>query len=115
MGNISLIAAKKAKNDEFYTQYKDVEKELAHYTGQFEGKSVYCNCDSPKKSAFWKYFHINFQKLKLKKLVATHYEVSDVTYKMEYGGGGGREPRGRKEDTVEREWRFQKCRMSCPA
>lgn len=48
MGNISLIAAKKAKNDEFYTQYKDVEKELAHYTGQFEGKSVYCNCDSPK-------------------------------------------------------------------
>lgn len=87
MGNISLIAAKKAKNDEFYTQYKDVEKELAHYTGQFEGKSVYCNCDSPKKSAFWKYFHTNFQKLKLKKLVATHYEVSDVTYKMEYGGG----------------------------
>ena len=63
----NLNKAKKAKNDEFYTLYSDVEKELAHYQQHFKGKIVYCNCDNPERSAFWRYFHINFSALGLKK------------------------------------------------
>lgn len=87
MSNTHLNDAKKAKNDEFYTMYKDIENELQHYPGAFEGKIVYCNCDSPEWSNFWKYFHINFKKLGLKKLVSTHYETNGHSYKMEYEGG----------------------------
>lgn len=91
MSNANLNAAKKAKNDEFYTMYKDIEAELQHYPGAFQGKVVYCNCDNPEWSNFWKYFHENFAALGLKKLVSTHYE-KDVEknghpYKMEYEGG----------------------------
>lgn len=91
MSNANLNAAKKAKNDEFYTMYEDIENELQHYPGAFEGKIVYCNCDNPEWSNFWKYFHLNFEKLGLKRLVSTHYE-RDVEknghpYKMEYTGG----------------------------
>ena len=85
--NSNLNKAKKAKNDEFYTQLEDIEKELIHYEGQFKGKIVLCNCDDPTMSAFWKYFHLNFAKLGLKKLISTHYEVDKPTYKMEYKGG----------------------------
>ena len=84
--NSNLNKAKKAKNDEFYTQLEDIEKELIHYEGQFKGKIVLCNCDDPTMSAFWKYFHLNFAKLGLKKLISTHYEVDKPTYKMEYTG-----------------------------
>ena len=52
MANDSLNKAKKAKNDEFYTLYSDVAKELAHYQQHFKGKIVYCNCDNPEQSAF---------------------------------------------------------------
>ena len=91
MNNANLNAAKKEKNDEFYTLYEDIEAELQHYLGAFEGKIVYCNCDNPEWSNFWKYFHINFEKLGLKKLTSTHYEM-DIEkhghpYKMEYTGG----------------------------
>ena len=85
--NSNLHKAKKAKNDEFYTRLEDIEKELTHYEGQFKGKIVLCNCDDPTMSAFWKYFHLNFTKLGLKKLISTHYEVDKPTYKMEYKGG----------------------------
>lgn len=91
MSNANLNAAKKAKNDEFYTMYEDIENELQHYPGAFQGKVVYCNCDNPEWSNFWKYFHENFTALGLKKLISTHYE-KDVEknghpYKMEYEGG----------------------------
>lgn len=91
MSNANLNAAKKAKNDEFYTMYEDIENELQHYPGAFQGKVVYCNSDNPEWSNFWKYFHENFAALGLKKLVSTHYE-KDVEknghpYKMEYEGG----------------------------
>lgn len=91
MSNVNLNAAKKAKNDEFYTMYEDIENELQHYPGAFQGKVVYCNCDNPEWSNFWRYFHENFAALGLKKLVSTHYE-KDVErnghpYKMEYEGG----------------------------
>ena len=87
MSNANLNAAKQAKNDEFYTLYEDIENELQHYPGAFQGKVVYCNCDNPEWSNFWKYFHLNFEKLGLKKLVSTHYEQNGHPYKMEYEGG----------------------------
>lgn len=85
--NDNLHAAHKNKNDEFYTLYKDVENELQHYEHHFKGKVVYCNCDNPDKSAFWKYFHLNFARLGLKKLIATHYIKGKYSYASEYCGG----------------------------
>lgn len=79
----NLCRAKKAKNDEFYTQLTDIEKELRHYREHFEGKTVFCNCDDPDWSNFWKYFSLNFDRLGLKKLVSTHYEQAKPSYKME--------------------------------
>lgn len=85
--NNNLHKAKDAKNDEFYTQLTDVSKELMHYKQHFKGKVVLCNCDDPTWSAFWKYFHLNFAELGLKKLISTHYDKDEATYKMEYSGG----------------------------
>ncbi len=69
----NLDRAKKAKFDEFYTMYEDVENEVKHYTEQLKGKVVYCNCDDPLTSNFWKYFHFNYEKIGLKGLYASHY------------------------------------------
>ena len=85
--NANLHKAKKEKNDEFYTQLSDVAKELMHYKKHFKDKIVFCNCDDPTWSAFWKYFHLNFETLGLKKLISTHYDKNEPTYKMEYMGG----------------------------
>lgn len=85
--NANLHKAKDAKNDEFYTQLTDVSKELMHYKQHFKDKTVLCNCDDPTLSAFWKYFHLNFSALGLKKLISTHYDKTQSTYKMEYTGG----------------------------
>lgn len=85
--NANLHKAKDAKNDEFYTQLTDVAKELMHYKKHFKDKIVFCNCDDPTWSAFWKYFHLNFAELGLKKLISTHYDREEATYKMEYTGG----------------------------
>lgn len=85
--NANLHKAKDAKNDEFYTQLTDVAKELMHYKAHFKDKIVFCNCDDPTWSAFWKYFHLNFELLGLKKLISTHYDKEKPTYKMEYTGG----------------------------
>ena len=67
----NLTKAKSAKNDEFYTQLTDVSNELMHYKQHFKDKIVLCNCDDPTWSAFWKYFHLNFSVLGLKKLIST--------------------------------------------
>ena len=85
--NTNLHKAKTAKNDEFYTQLTDVSKELMHYKQHFKNKIVLCNCDDPTWSAFWKYFHLNFSVLGLKKLISTHYDKNEPTYEMEYTGG----------------------------
>lgn len=85
--NANLHKAKDAKNDEFYTQLTDVSKELMHYKHHFKDKIVFCNCDDPTWSAFWKYFHLNFAELGLKKLISTHYDKNEPTYKMVYEGG----------------------------
>lgn len=76
--NSSLHRAAKVKNDEFYTQLADIEKELKHYKNQFRDKVVYCNCDDPFESNFFKYFAANFNALGLKKLIATSYKPSPI-------------------------------------
>ena len=81
-GNASLRKADKAKNDEFYTQLIDIENELKHYKKEFEGKTVFCNCDDPFESNFFKYFAMNFNYLGLKKLICTSYETSPVAYEQ---------------------------------
>jgi hypothetical protein len=67
MANINLASAKRAKNDEFYTQYGDIQKEIGAYLDYnpnvFRGKVVYCNCDDPFESNFFRYFVLNFNKL----------------------------------------------------
>lgn len=87
MAKADLIEAKNLKRDEFYTQLTDVSKEMMHYKEHFKGKIILCNCDDPTWSAFWKYFHLNFEALNLKKLISTHYDRTEPTYKMEYTGG----------------------------
>ncbi|MBR5874034.1 MAG: adenine-specific methyltransferase EcoRI family protein [Oscillospiraceae bacterium] len=73
-----LNAAAKAKKDEFYTQLTDIEKELRHYRKHFMDKTVFCNCDDPFESNFFKYFVLNFNRLGLKKLIATCYYSSPI-------------------------------------
>lgn len=85
--NTNLSKAKTAKNDEFYTRISDIEKELKHYHNHFKNAIVFCNCDNPEQSDFWKYFHLNFKTLGLKKLIATYYDTSKPVYKTEYEGG----------------------------
>lgn len=72
--NKNLHSAKKGKNDEFYTQLEDIERELKHYKEHFKDKVVYCNCDDPRVSNFFHYFSYNFEKLGLKKLITTCYK-----------------------------------------
>lgn len=80
--NKNLNQAKDAKNDEFYTQLSDIEKELKNYKKEFENKIVFCNCDDPEWSNFWLYFKLNFDHLKLKKLISTHYDKNMPSYKL---------------------------------
>ena len=75
MANANLHKAKKAKNDEFYTQLEDISKEVSYYKNHFEGKTVLCNCDDPEWSNFWKFFHDVFNDWNLKKLISTHYNM----------------------------------------
>ena len=72
--------AKRNKADEFYTQLADIEKELRHYKDSFKDKVVFCNCDDPYESNFFKYFAMNFNYLSLKKLIATCYDSSPIAY-----------------------------------
>lgn len=77
-GNARLQQARRNKKDEFYTQLSDIEEELKHYRSFFNGKTVFCNCDDPYESNFFKYFALNFNALGLKKLIATCYSASPV-------------------------------------
>ena len=76
--NELLQKAKKQKNDEFYTQLTDIERELQHYESQFKGKVVYCNCDDPRTSNFFRYFVSNFKALGLKKVIAACYKEQNA-------------------------------------
>lgn len=96
--NRTLNSAKKAKQDEFYTQYVDIQKEVEAYLefdlDTFRGKVVYCNCDDPFESNFFKYFAANFNKLGLRKLITTSYDGSPIagqgTLFPEYNEGNGK-------------------------
>jgi len=82
MANRDLTNAKRAKKDEFYTQFTDIEKEVEAYLeydpDTFRGKVVYCNCDDPFESNFFRYFALNFNRLGLKQLITTSYKPSPV-------------------------------------
>lgn len=87
--NQLLQKAKKTKSDEFYTQLCDIESELQHYKSHFEGKVVYCNCDDPRVSNFFKYFASNFEELKLKKIITACYQKQDIDlFNMEAHSSG---------------------------
>lgn len=75
--NQNLHKAKAAKNDEFYTQLPDIEKEFVHYREFFKDKVVLCNCDDPRVSNFFHYFSYNFHRLGLKKLITTCYKSQE--------------------------------------
>lgn len=88
--NTDLNKAARAKKDEFYTQLTDIEKEMRYYRDFFKGKTVFCNCDDPFESNFFKYFAMNFNPLGLKKLIATCYVTSPVSgTELEYYVGTG--------------------------
>ena len=74
--NSDLNRAAKAKKDEFYTQLSVIEKEMRYYKDFFSGKVVFCNCDDPFESNFFKYFAMSFNALHIKKLIATCYVTS---------------------------------------
>jgi len=96
--NRYLKDANKNKNDEFYTQLKDIERELFHYKEHFKDKVIYCNCDDPRVSNFFKYFYLNFDFFGLKKLITTCYKNQKIdlfsqnecekAVWIEYEGGG---------------------------
>lgn len=101
MPNANLTSAKKAKNDEFYTQYSDIQKEIEAYLDYdpdtFRGKVVYCNCDDPLESNFFGFFADNFKRLGLKRLITTSYKPSPIANTLfdlsRYGEGSESKPR----------------------
>lgn len=81
--NSNLTRARVQCNDEFYTQLSSIEQEAVYYRKHFKDKIIFCNCDDPEESNFWKYFMLNFEFFGLKKLIATHYDTEKPTYKLE--------------------------------
>lgn len=73
-----LQKARNEKNDEFYTILADIERELKHYKTHFKNKVVYCNCDDPYESNFFRFFANNFNNFQLKKLIVTSYAGSPI-------------------------------------
>ena len=92
--NNNLHTAKKLKNDEFYTQLTDIENELKYYRQHFKDKVIYCNCDDPIESNFFKFFSLNFEFLGLKKLISTGYKENGKGVVLIYEGdkNGNRMP-----------------------
>ena len=91
--NKNLLDAKKAKNDEFYTRYEDIEKEVIHYWPKLNGRIVYCPCDDYRWSNFTKYFKDHFKEIGLKRLICTNYNIGDGAFRYDYDG---------ENETVER-------------
>lgn len=87
MSNANLQAARAAKNDEFFTRYEDIAAEVEHHREAFRGACVYCNCDDPKRSNFWAFFHRNYKDLGLCGLYATGYTEKGLGCWAVYAGG----------------------------
>jgi hypothetical protein len=101
-GNQALSNAKKAKQDEFYTQLGDIANELKHYKAQLRGKTILCNCDDPFESNFFKYFALNFNALGLKKLIVTSYVKSPIVGgELPLSDIEGLKPEGREPCAIE--------------
>lgn len=66
-------------NNEFYTMKTDIESELQHYWDCFRGKTIYCNCDDPDESEFYRYFECRFEDLQLERLISTCYKSNNPT------------------------------------
>ncbi|OGJ05185.1 modification methylase [Candidatus Nomurabacteria bacterium RIFOXYC2_FULL_36_19] len=103
--NKNLKKANTAKSDEFYTQISDIEKELGNYKKHLKNKVIFCNCDDPEESHFWKYFAENFEHLGLKKLVSTHYKDANLftkesPYKLEIVKDANKDGKINKLDTI---------------
>ena len=98
--NKSLRKANVSKNDEFYTQLTDIERELRHYKEHFKDKVIFCNCDDPKESNFFNYFALNFEFLGLKKLISTHFEKEKPSYKLEIVKDINKDDRINQLDTI---------------
>ena len=98
--NRSLTKANKQKNDEFYTSLTDIEKELGHYKEYFKDKVVFLNCDDPEESNFWRYFSLNFEYLKLKRLISTHFGNGRPAYKLEIVRNINKDGKINKFDTI---------------
>ena len=90
--NIGFKKAKNNKNDEFYTQLIDIEKELKNYKSKFKDKIIYCNCDDPLVSNFYKYFVDNFEKLSIKKVISSCYKENTKGYYYIYNGKNKKYP-----------------------
>lgn len=86
MGVEHMKRATRAKNDEFYTRYEDIEKEVVNYKEQLKGLWIYCPCDDYRWSNFWKYFYDNFNELGLKRLTATNYDIGEGAFRADYDG-----------------------------
>lgn len=84
--NIKLRERLRNPNDEYYTLYEDVRKDLEHYKERFRGKTVYCPCDDYRWSNFVKYFKDNFHTLGLKTLLASNIDTGDGAYAYKYDG-----------------------------
>ena len=82
----NLTKAKRVKNDEFYTQYSDINKEVFRYAEHLKHKVIYCNCDHPEKSEFYKFFKKRFKFFNLKKVITTHIVQDSTSFKREYNG-----------------------------
>lgn len=99
MGNQQLNTAQKEDNDEFYTLPETIEAELIHYKDELRGKTVYCNCDHPLRSHFFRFFVEHFADYGLKAVLATGYQSQQVDLFAQgepkpalsayYTGGGG--------------------------
>ena len=103
MANRNLSRAKRAKNDEFYTQFADIQKEIEAYLEYnpdvFRGKAVYCNCDDPYESNFFRYFALKFNKFGLRQLITTSYKPSPIANTQlelfDFGDANDAKPKGR--------------------
>lgn len=110
MSNNNLHKAKEAKNDEFYTQLTDIEKELYHYKDHFRDKVVFCNCDDPEYSNFWHFFSVRFDLYGLKKLISTHYEpTGKPSYMLSMERVGGEITTVVKQLTGDGDFRSPEC------
>lgn len=84
--NSNMLRARKMKNDEFYTTYEDVRKEISHYHSQLKGKVVYCNCDDYRTSNFVRFFKDYYTELGIKGVYATNLDIGQGAYQYEYDG-----------------------------